>query len=349
MKIKNTLLLLSVAAVAAVSCNLFNNFDMDVPVKVDKNANVGADKLFDVSGERFLDMNANGDLCYSMDTGSGVSTDEIALEPGKKQVFGEMVANVGDTSIGDDTELDPGQLFFTLSNPSDKNVKFYIDIEAQPASKAIETGQAVVVVPAGRTEFTVLFKKSSSDKPFVDADEEIVMDSKLTAIFNGRKLTAPVKFNVYGEAMTTKADIAPAAAGYKFKVSAKLLFPIKMKKGASFTLQKTFSNLGLNLSEYTIKAKHYDINVDVTSTMPFEIMGTGESVQGVSAAFDKPIAAGSAKSPKKSSIVISMTDETNDGVVHDAVVVMKFTAAEDNAKLSGTLTFHYDSIKMHQI
>ena len=49
MKIRNTVILLAVSALTAVSCNLFNKFDLDVPYSIDENATV--------SGTKFLALN----------------------------------------------------------------------------------------------------------------------------------------------------------------------------------------------------------------------------------------------------------------------------------------------------
>ena len=98
MKIKNTLLLLVVAATAAVSCNLFNNWDMDVPMGVDKHANLTPEKLFDVQFDNNLATTPAGDICLSFEPSKGIEK-ECSLEAGKNTFLGEF------TVVADDGRL----------------------------------------------------------------------------------------------------------------------------------------------------------------------------------------------------------------------------------------------------
>ena len=351
MKIKNTLLLTVVAAVAAVSCNLFNNWDMDVPMQVDKQANLTPEKLFDVKNDKNLSMTPAGDICLSYEVSQGLEK-ECALQSGKTESLGEMVANADDSPIiSGGADFDPAQIFLTLDNPSDQSVKFDIDLEANTVTKAAKTAKFSVLVPAGKTDFKVLIKSADSDQPAENADQTIIMDNSTKAIFVGSKLNGPVKFKVMVGLGTTKAAVAPAASAAKFKAAAKVFVPFKLKKGSSFTLVKTFTDLGLKLSDYTIQSKEYDVMADVTNSMPFEITGTGESVQGVTAKINNPIAAGTVSSPAKSSITVNVVDNTGNSLVNDASIKLKFTAAQDGAKINngGTLQIHYKGIKVHQL
>ena len=93
MKIKNTLLLLVVAATAAVSCNLFNNWDMDVPMGVDKHANLTPEKLFDVQFDNNLATTPAGDICLSFEPSKGIEK-ECTLEAGKSKTVKASVTGV---------------------------------------------------------------------------------------------------------------------------------------------------------------------------------------------------------------------------------------------------------------
>ena len=95
MKIKNTLLLLVVAAAAAVSCNLFNNWDMDVPMGVDKHANLTPEKLFDVQFDNNLATTPAGDICLSFEPSKGIEK-ECTLEAGKNTLLGEFTVVADD-------------------------------------------------------------------------------------------------------------------------------------------------------------------------------------------------------------------------------------------------------------
>ncbi|MBO7604187.1 MAG: hypothetical protein J6S97_07225 [Bacteroidales bacterium] len=350
MKIRNTLLLLVVSAVAAVSCNLFDNWDMDVPMGVDKHANLTPEKLFDVQSDNNLYITPAGDICLCFEATPEVQQ-TCTLESGKTTSLGEMTTVVDEGPIiSGGADFDPAQILLTFDNPSDKTVKFDVDVEANTVTKAVQKAKFSVLVPAGKTNYTVLIKSVDTDDPVVNANATVIMDSAAKAAFTNNKLSGPVKFNVSAGLGTTKAAAAPAASAYKLKAAAKLFVPFKLKKGSSFTLIKTFTDLGLKLSDYTIESKEYDVIAEVTNSMPFEITGTGESVQGVTATINNPIAAGTKSSPAKTSITVRVIDNSGTSLVQDASIKLRFTAAENGARINngGTLQIHYTGIKVHQ-
>ena len=350
MKIKNTLLLLVVAATATVSCNLFNNWDMDVPMGVDKHANLTPEKLFDVQFDNNLATTPAGDICLSFEPSKGIEK-ECALEAGKNTLLGEFTVVADDgPAISGGADFDPAQIFFTFDNPSDKTVKFDVDVEASTLTKAVQTVTFSIPVPAGKTGYTVLIKSSNSDVPAANSNATVIMDNTAKDVFVGHKLSGPVKFKVMAGVGTTKAGVAPAASAFKLRATAKVFVPFTLRKGSSFTLIKAFTDLGLKLSDYTIESKEYDVIADVTNSMPFEITGTGESVQGVTATINNPIAAGTKASPAKTSIIVRVNDNSGNSLVQDASIKLKFTAAENGARINngGTLQIHYTGIKVHQ-
>ena len=221
-----------------------------------------------------------------------------------------------------------------------------------PSSATVEkTGHFEFTVPAQKIGFRVLLRKAGAVIA-ERADLEVNMEPSVGDIMDGTTIVEkPLRISLDAMLPGTKAGAAPAAAAVTVKANAKALCGFSFKKNEGFKIVTTLSNLGLNLADYTVKSKKYDIIADVTNSMPFEITGTGESEQNIKATMANPIAAGTKAAPVKSSVTINVVDNSSNSVVEDAVITLQFKAASNGARLNVNEGFKalYKSIKVHQL
>ena len=349
MKIRNTVILLAVSALMAVSCNLFNKFDLDVPYTIDENATV--------SGTKFLALNdhlstaPDGGPCLSYSSTKPV-TASVTLSD-SMQSIGEIEIPIDDApQISNGSEMESGQIVVTVDNPSSFPVDFkgtitVPEISTKAGSSRICTFSCTV--PANQTGYTVLVKPAASTAPLFSTKAETVTDQPLGKIMPLGKFKTPLKIDVQC-ASATKAGIAPAAAA-NIKVDASYKYPFKINKGTKIKLVRSFVDLGLKLDDYIATGKLYDIKFQVINSMPFTITGSGDSVQGVSAELSTPIAAGTVKNPVTSNVTATITDNSKDGIVNEASICLLLVSSEDNVKVTSDmgLQFYYDCTIIHKL
>ena len=169
-------------------------------------------------------------------------------------------------------------------------------------------------------------------------DEGSVKDA-----LKGTCYASPIRVDLSGKLIVTKA-VETKAENVTISADATLLFPVTIK------ITKSFIDLGLDLSKYSLKASKYDVKCSVTNSLPFTITAAGQSAQGVSAELSTPIVAGSKASPKTTDITVSVTDNSTNHLVNEAEICLLLTAQEDNIKLNADngLSIYYDSVLFHK-
>ena len=348
MKIRNYALLLAVSVLTTVSCNIFKNFDVDVPKLIDDNEYVSTAKLFDLESNKNLSAGASGGLVLSCEAEEPVSKNVEITSGGTK--IGDISIPVSDApATVENAATSDGQIILIIDNPSPEQITLAGSVEASAATKALATVSFEVTVPGNAKQFKVLLKDYTSTA-VEPVDAVATTGSDFKGVLGGTKFTQPIKVGLVAKQAGTKADIAPAATTATITVNAVAKFPFTIKKGTVIKITKSFTELGLDLSKYYVKATTYDVKASITSTMPFSITGEGNSPQGVAAVISTPIAAGTISSPSTTDVTIAITDNTKDHVVNEAKIGLFLTAAEDGAKISSDtgLSIYYDSVLFHK-
>lgn len=348
MKIRNTILLLTVSAVAAVSCNLFKPLDMDIDIPVDKSAETSSAALIGIEEENHLTVDPNGDLILSFESGNSLSK-SVSLSSTPQEVGTLEISLADKPSISNGSEISNGQIVVEVDNPSDSPMLVRGTLSA--ATKAAKTASFEFTVPAKTLKYKVLLQKAGTTELQEAVDAKFNFSSDAGDVLNNSIVESNVKIAYSAGLASTKAGAAPAASNVTVNIATKLLFGMSFKKGSTFKVVKKFSDMGLNLADYTVKSKEYDVHADVTNSMPFEISATGESVQNITASTDNPVAPGTKAAPVKTSVIISVKDNSSNSVIEDAIVTLQFKAASDGAKINAKdgLKIAYKSIKVHQI
>ena len=348
MKTRNYALMIAASVMAAVSCNIINNFDVDVPKLIDDTEKISTAKLFDVGSDHDLSNGSKGDLVLTVKAEKPVSK-KIDLTSSDQKI-GEINIPVSDApTTVESAATSDGQIILIIDNPSPEKVNISGTIEASPVTKAASKINFNVVVPPSVSKYKVLLKDSSSS-PVENTDGEGTTGLGFKNALGGTKFSSPVKLEVFAKSAGTKADAATKASA-ELTVDAMFKAPFTIKKGTIIKVTKSFVELGLDLSKYSVKASKYDVKLSVTSTMPFTITGDANSKQGVSASISTPIAAGSPSSPKTTSATVAVIDDSPNHIVNEARIGLVLTAAEDGAKISSDtgLDIYYDSVLFHKL
>ena len=340
--------MMSVSLMAAVSCNIINNFDVDVPKLIDDTENISSTKLFDVGSDKDLSFGSKGDLVLTCKAEKPISK-KIDITSSNQKI-GDITIPVSDAATTvESAATSDGQIILIIDNPSPEKLTLSGSIEASPVTKAASKINFSVVVPPNASKYKVVLKDSAST-PVENTDGVGETDPGFKGVLGGTKYSSPVKLEVFAKSAGTKASVDTKATA-DLTVDAMFKSPFTIKKGTVIKITKSFVELGLDLSKYSVKASKYDVKLSVTNTMPFTITGDANSKQGVSAAISTPIAAGSPSSPQTTSATVSVTDNSRDHIVNEARIGLFFTAAEDGAKITGDngLNIYYDSVLFHKL
>lgn len=149
----------------------------------------------------------------------------------------------------------------------------------------------------------------------------------------------PNEILIKGLNLATRAD--------SYTINSWLEIPFAYKKGDVITISRTFAELGLTGVNVASLGKEFQIECEVTSTLPFTINSHAEGVEKIKANLDTPIKPGAPNNPVNTNAVITVVSEEAIDVISDAVIHLQLTA-EEGAKLTkaSKLTIHYSNLKI---
>ena len=349
MKIRNYALMLAVSAMAAVSCNIINKFDVDVPKVIDDTQSVSSSKLFDINSGKNFSTDESGNLMLGYNADEKISK-KVELNSSADTKIGDLVFSVPDApTVVEKAASTDGQIILIIDNPSPEKMTVSGTIEAAPVTKASSKIKFNAIVPGNAKSYKIIIKDpiATPAKPadvVASVDEGSVKDA-----LKGTCYASPIRVDLSGKLIVTKAA-ETKAENVTISADATLLFPVTIIKGTTIKITKSFIDLGLDLSKYSLKASKYDVKCSVTNSLPFTITAAGQSAQGVSAELSTPIVAGSKTSPKTTDITVSVTDNSTNHLVNEAEICLLLTAQEDNIKLNADngLSIYYDSVLFHK-
>ena len=318
---------LAVLAAAVSSCDENGNFispKVDVPIESSSDVQAedllalkSADIKTDDKGCYFIEKSASAPLSATVD----LKTTETKL-PGSLEIDCSSIPEVAKPSSG---KLSQSFLILEMENPADEKVSFKGSAAAD--SKVIDL-PAVSVDPKSEKLVAFVSTGSSAVVPPVTVPEEFVaIPSDGDALDMG-----PSKITVKDLGVTslgTKAA-APAGGSYSFKVDAMYVAPLYYSAGTKLHINRTFQDLKIVLDRINYPCAEYDIVMDVENTLPFDIMMSVSSAEGVSGSLKNAIKAGSLNNPVTTSVAFNVKDSSGKAVsnISTATLGIDLTAAE---------------------
>ncbi|MBO4476099.1 MAG: hypothetical protein J5737_05225 [Bacteroidales bacterium] len=334
---KKSLILASVALLAmTVSCDLFKNTFKEQDVKVNETSNVAADEFIGLKDNKYASVNPQGDLTveapaeksiiFAMDYAKPKS-----LVPESLVISGKDLPEISKPENGEAPEI--AGILISVKNPADTPVEMEASLKVDAATMA---ALPPVIIPAGG-ETKILYSKDdiNNNLPTLDNPDDIVVVPDMKANNFGKPFQSIEISGITFSPSKTKAA-APAGENGQIEINAKYCALLSFPKGTTITIHQTFHDLNVHLdrlSEYTFNK--YAITLNVTNTLPFDILASAKNADGITAVADKAAKAGSTGNPVTSTVIVTVTDNSGKKVsdIETADLTLTLTAAVDGAKI----------------
>lgn len=350
---KKSIILASLALLAmTVSCDLFKNTFKEQDVKVNESSTVPADDFVGLKNSPTAGATPEGDLTAEVwadqpiKVGVDPSLGKIKA-PGTLLVDGSKLPDVAFANNG--VAPDNAGLLLTIKNPS--SIEMKIEPSLQVDDSNIIPLPPVIVGP--EKEVGVIYCKGTvkpdlKDAPTSEALDEAIVVPALADIDFGKKFGKMEVKDIFLSPVGTKAA-ALTGDSVDIEFNAKFCALLSFPKGTVITIHRSFHDLNIHLdrlSEYTFNK--YGITLNVTNTIPFDIFASASSSEGITAVADKAVEAGSVDSPKQTTAVITVTDNSGNKVsdIENADLTLVLTAAKNGARLPKDVNIKIDVDKI---
>lgn len=344
--------ILLVFALAATACvnkdyDLDNTQDPQVTVPVDKTSTVQSGDLFGTKNAKGVTSDAQGEMRYEEKAEQTISASiaPVAGQPtpvtGTLKMDTKQAPEVLGAKSESDLVLADAGVIITVNNPAPDpvlvNAKLSVD-------GGVKKDLPEVLIPGGKAT-KILFSKSGSGEGFPPVDKVVAVPDGKNAVFSK---VPKEKMEVSELTITKSGTKAVDTENYTYTVDAEYCCPFTFAKGAKIHLDKSFSALGVDVSDLE-GASEYELNFNVSSNIPFIINLKATSKDGLNAVLDTPLQAGKLLKPVTTAVKMHVTSSAKLAKeLNDAVLSVDLEAAEDGASLntSQKLVVDYKSFKI---
>ena len=197
--------MLAVSAMAAVSCNIINKFDVDVPKVIDDTQSVSSSKLFDINSGKNFSTDESGNLMLGYNADEKISK-KVELNSSADTKIGDLVFSVPDApTVVEKAASTDGQIILIIDNPSPEKMTVSGTIEAAPVTKASSKIKFNAIVPGNAKSYKIIIKDpiATPAKPadvVASVDEGSVKDA-----LKGTCYASPIRVDLSGKLIVTKA------------------------------------------------------------------------------------------------------------------------------------------------
>ena len=333
MKTKLTLTALALIAITLfVSCEPKEHeaLAIDVPIKAESDVKM-SDIFMPANGESIIENNDGTLLVTKTVTGKA----ELKANPIPGQVYEfsgtELKLDAKDIPANANGK-NPG-ILITIENPGGEPILLNGTITVNDKSVPLPD---IVVTKEKETVFLTNDQNLPSPKcdDIVTLPEDI--KGKLAEGFSIHDLSL-VKYKSKSASsvkpMSTETDNI-----ITFTVTAEFASPMCYEKGAVLHIERSFSDLGVNIEEHLngLATKDFRVSAIITSTIPFDISGTIRSEEGMNGELDNVIMAGSIENPVSTEAILSVTRDSKDiTLLQNAVIAADLTAGNDAVLKAG--------------
>lgn len=303
-------------ALTAVSCINGNwggkdtQIDNSVTVEIEQEpVVVPSDDIMAFGKSQIINSDKEGNLHLEVEAKGSASITTVLNEGEATEIPGQLEMAPEEEDLPDFCSSESGAIFsdarviLSLKNPSPTPVLFNGKISA--GSKVADL-PALLVPPATEEYKIALTLRKNPTLELEDkfkADEEFIVSDNVADVINHISADDGIVIKNLTVEPATKA-IAPASEGYEFSVGATLHVPLFFPAGTVLKYDIDFTGELIDVSKYNVTVNDYQIEADVTNTIPFEISGTGTSTNGVYAELDTPIKAGDVNAPANTKVYI---------------------------------------------
>ncbi len=196
-----------------------------------------------------------------------------------------------------------------------------------------------VAIPAKGTLKLILTDDSNAGSNFPGATIEPI-PTKIATDFE-HKLDKDLVIEGL-EGKTTKA------AG--LEISAFLYTPLVYSAGEKIVINRSFSDLGIDVTEFGITANSYQVSAEVTSTFPFDIDFAASVNKDASVSLKNPVAGGNIGAPKTSDVLATVDCSTDIYTLNSATLTLELTALSGARIRKGQeLVINYKTVKLKKL
>lgn len=349
---------LGVLALTAVSCinKEWGGKEVDaggdIPIEQEPVV-VPSNDILDFKPNEILNVDKEGNLSLHVEA-KGQATVKTALTPGvPAEIPGELEMIPEEEDLPDFCAAESGArlssacVILELSNPSPNPVTFKGELHALDNSCAFPP----LVAPANKKDYKValaLNRDALEDR--VDLDEIITVGDDVAEVINHISSdNGLVVKNLSVEREGTRAIATADEEVYEFSVGAIYHAPLWFPAGTELKFDIDFTGQLIDVSEYNVTVNDYQLEADVTNTIPFNINGTGTSTNGVTAALNTPILAGDTNQPVTTKVLIHIKS-TSDVMNLEGAVLHLVLTTDKNVKVNKNQKLDIDmkSIKFSQ-
>ncbi|MBR4809885.1 MAG: hypothetical protein IK031_06370 [Bacteroidales bacterium] len=242
--------------------------------------------------------------------------------------------------------LSESAVLLTVDNPS--KTPIFIKGSSEAAGKKFQLPEAQI---ASKPTTVVAYSTAASPEAIPTLSNPDV----IVALPNEGKVLDKGPGNITVSDLTistVSSKSVQTAAGYEVKIAAKYVAPLMYALGSTIHLDRHFSDLNISLDRVTYSCSEYDISMEVVNTLPFDIMLSVSSAEGVSGALKSPIKAGTLENPVTTSVVLNVKDSSGKQVsnITSADLAVDLTAAAGATLKKGqTFTLNLDKFTVIKI
>jgi len=328
---KRILILAALAFLASAVTSCDDNGKINIPpvdVQIDATSDIHAEDLLGLKSQA-VGYDSQSDFYYvenpastSLQANVSLTTAPSAI-PGSLEIDNSVLPDVAHLKDG---SLEQSAIVLTVDNPSDEVVTI---VGKASADDVVFTLPDVTLGAKSNHDVCFVSVNSSSliVPGYTDPDYYVSLPEPGKAIDKG---PAKIVVSDLGVSSVSSKAIAPAGGSYEFKVDAKYIAPLAYKAGSKIHLDRTFKDLNIALDRVNYPCSEYDIYMEVENTLPFDIIFTVSSSEGISGSLKNPIKAGSTKNPVTTSVVFNIKDSSGKAVsnINSADLGIDLTAAE---------------------
>lgn len=337
-KKNNFILLLATVALAALTSCIDKRYDtdkmdgMDVTVAVDKSTEVDSGQILSFDNGAVVQSDTDGTLYVEKYSETVLETAGLP-KPGNPVKFDQEVTISKEEIPENSNGSNPGAILRITNSGKPVTVKSKITCSGMTESLPDFTLD-------GNGEFIVFFG-NGSDLPAPDwADIKMTLPDNLRFKL-GEGFTIH-DIEIHSAEKSTVRTLSEDT--YTYTVETAYCSPLAYTEGQSLYVEKSLSDLSVNLDEYIkdLPGNRFSVKVSVKSTIPFNITGKIISNDGITGVLDNVIKAGTEDNPVTTEAVFSVTVENRSvSLIRNATICATLTAPGD-AVLKDSQTLEMD-------
>ena len=316
---------LAVFALAVSSCDLFENIKTPtVDVALDSSSEIQSEELLKLDSPS-ISVDSQGAYYVKQSATSPISS-TVSLSSSPTKLNGSQdIKCVGLPEVASDLQkggLVQPALVLTVDSPADEDILIKGNFNAEGKSAPLPEA-----VADAKDKTQIVYTTGSSAPSITDPDVVLALPEEGKILEKGPKEMQISDLTV--STVSTKA-IAPAAGSYQIKVDAMYVAPLLYLAGTQIHLDRSFKDLNISLDRVNYPCNEYDISMEVENTLPFDIMMSVSSADGISGALKSAIKAGSLENPVTTAVVLNVKDSSGKNVsnISTADLSIDLTAAE---------------------